>query len=313
MQPLPLNFVFQGGGAKLGCLIAAADAIYEQSGRLGYKIHSVSGTSAGAIVACMLATGEDPKVFKSIIQQHGPVYIKQITRKLFYTRIVWRAWWGWPLYNTGKYTDFLGQLFTNPLLKKKYELVSDLDDKIELYVHAVDIRDRKPVIYEAKGKQKIVDILLDSSGIPFVFKTFSSSSIVDGGLVDNFPVNSISEKIDKKLTLAAPIVGISFQPDGVTWTFRNAFQYARALLSTVMDNPVNLAIRKLEKDDVHLIDTTTSTFDFDAALTHDLGDKRYSDYKKKTVDFLEKLMARKWLKQATLPSNTIVQRILKLP
>ena len=49
MPAIPLHFVFQGGGAKLGCLIAVADAIFEQSSALDYEIRSVSGTSAGAI------------------------------------------------------------------------------------------------------------------------------------------------------------------------------------------------------------------------------------------------------------------------
>jgi predicted acylesterase/phospholipase RssA len=58
-----MQFAFQGGGAKLGSLLVAAEAIYNQTKTLNYLISRVSGTSAGAIVACILATGEDPAPF----------------------------------------------------------------------------------------------------------------------------------------------------------------------------------------------------------------------------------------------------------
>jgi predicted acylesterase/phospholipase RssA len=310
-QTIPLHFVFQGGGAKLGCLLAAADAIFENSARLGYTIKSVSGTSAGAIVGCMLATGEDPKVFKSIIQEHGPGYVDLIAKPLSFRSMVWRAWWGSPFYDADQYTKFLDDIFSSKLLSKQYTYAKDLAPNIDFYMHAVDIRDRKPVVYEAKDGRKIVDILLDSSGIPFVFKTFSSSSVVDGGLVDNFPVNSIWEKIDQQ-KMPGSIVGISFEPDKIEWSFKNPVEYARALLSTVIDNPVNTAIRKVDKHDVHLIKTNTSTFDFKTALQVDLADKQYGEYKKQAIEFLEKLMERKWLRAATLPADTFIKRILDL-
>jgi predicted acylesterase/phospholipase RssA len=59
-----VQFAFQGGGAKLGALIAAAEAVYSQQKPLDFTISRVSGTSAGAIAACILATGQDPKKFK---------------------------------------------------------------------------------------------------------------------------------------------------------------------------------------------------------------------------------------------------------
>jgi hypothetical protein len=59
-----MQFAFQGGGAKLGSLLVAAEAIYNQTKTLNYLISRVSGTSAGAIVACILATGEDPALFR---------------------------------------------------------------------------------------------------------------------------------------------------------------------------------------------------------------------------------------------------------
>jgi predicted acylesterase/phospholipase RssA len=54
------QFVFQGGGAKLGVLLAAAEAAYAQRTANNFTITRISGTSAGAIAACVLATGENP-------------------------------------------------------------------------------------------------------------------------------------------------------------------------------------------------------------------------------------------------------------
>jgi hypothetical protein len=52
---LDLNFTFQEGGAKLGSLIATADAVHGLRRPLGYRIESVAGSSAGAIAAAILA------------------------------------------------------------------------------------------------------------------------------------------------------------------------------------------------------------------------------------------------------------------
>jgi predicted acylesterase/phospholipase RssA len=52
-EPIPLQFVFQGGGAKLVPLLAAAHAVHDQADKLGYVIKRVSGASAGAIVAAI--------------------------------------------------------------------------------------------------------------------------------------------------------------------------------------------------------------------------------------------------------------------
>jgi hypothetical protein len=313
-MPTPLHFVFQGGGAKLGCLVAVADAIFESAEKLDYEIRSVSGTSAGAIVACMLATGEHPKQFRAILRRLAPSYLPRIVKKRNYINAAWAAWRGTPLYDTSAYVEFLEKIFSDDLLNKKYTHLSKLDPRIKFFLHAVDIGDRKPKTYSAGGDdQPIPRVLLDSSGIPFVFRTFkesSSTSLVDGGIIDNLPVDSVMSKLSElnKPQKTGYVIGVSFAPDGVKWTFKNVFEYVKALVSTAIDNPVQQSIRKLDLADIHFIQTKTSTFDFVGALKQDLGDK-YDGYKERANAFLEKSILRKRL---TISPELLIDRTREL-
>ena len=64
--PAEADGVFEGGGVK-GIAFAGALAVAEQAGLRRWK--NVAGTSAGAIVASLLATGYDAKGLKEILAQ----------------------------------------------------------------------------------------------------------------------------------------------------------------------------------------------------------------------------------------------------
>ncbi len=61
----PINAVFEGGGVKGVGLVGAVAVTEEQ----GYQFESVAGTSAGAIVAAMLAAGYTAKDMKDILDE----------------------------------------------------------------------------------------------------------------------------------------------------------------------------------------------------------------------------------------------------
>ena len=52
---IPVQLAFQGGGAKVVALLAAAEAIQDACRQNLISVSRVSGTSAGSIVACLLA------------------------------------------------------------------------------------------------------------------------------------------------------------------------------------------------------------------------------------------------------------------
>ena len=63
MAKQPINAVFEGGGVKGVGLVGAVSVTEEQ----GYEFRSVAGTSAGAIVATMLAAGYTAQDMKDIL------------------------------------------------------------------------------------------------------------------------------------------------------------------------------------------------------------------------------------------------------
>lgn len=244
---------------------------------------------------------------KDIAQKRGRV------KSLFY------AWRGWPLYDTAKYISFLGDLFGTACPSKPYWQISDLDSQIGLYIHAADLRLRKPVIYRMGDAQlnnrAIADVLAESSAIPFVFNTYAHlHAIVDGGLLDNFPSDTILDVIaaSRNPRQEGYVVGVSFEADSKQWQFTGAIDYISALIATAIDSPVQRSIKKLNAGDIHLIETETTTFDFEIALTVDLEDKRYDEYRKKMRRFLGDLVRRKRLQNATIQPEIIIERLKNL-
>jgi patatin-like phospholipase len=316
---IPLHFVFQGGGAKLGALIAVAEEIFDQAKPLGYRIATVSGTSAGAIAACVLATGKSPGLFRKQIQALAPAHLPKIVTDYSFTRQIWRAYWGTALYNAKAYSTFLGTLFQTACAPASYVHISDLDPSIDLFIHAADLRVREPVIYRRGdagfNEMTIADALLASSSIPFIFNTYADGRyVVDGGLVDNFPSDTVTNIVAaiESVHEQGYVVGISFEPARIEWEFPDAYSYVSALIATVIDCPVQRSIKKLDKEDVHFISTETTTFDFQRALDIDLADKQYNDYRADMKKFLRALVTRKRLQNATLGSNVIIDRIKTL-
>ena len=53
---MPVQLALQGGGAKLMALLAAMEGVQEMDEKQ-LKVTRLSGTSAGAIVACLYAAG----------------------------------------------------------------------------------------------------------------------------------------------------------------------------------------------------------------------------------------------------------------
>ena len=89
-SPVPIQVVFQGGGAKLCDLLAAAEAIegLEKAGEI--VIRRVAGTSAGAIAACLLASGQSIESVRERLRATGNRHLSRINTKLGFWRAGWR-------------------------------------------------------------------------------------------------------------------------------------------------------------------------------------------------------------------------------
>ena len=172
----PLGIAFSGGGAKAAAHCGALQALKEY----GIQPDVVSGTSAGALVAALYASGFTPtqmvetfqglNFFKDIVTPHVPK----------------------------------GGLFdSRPLLeliraKLPYSRMEELP--IPIYIVASDIEHGTPKIFT---KGELAPRVVASCSIPVIFQPMCINGIhyIDGGAFQNLPVSAIRQKCEKVIAL----------------------------------------------------------------------------------------------------------------
>jgi NTE family protein len=199
--------VFEGGGVKGICLVGAV-AVAEE---MGYQWANVAGTSAGAIVAALLAAGYSAVELKEIMQELDYKRFKDAT---LLDKVPLVGPVSSLIFEHGIYEGKFFEGWIRGLLREKHvETFSDLileecrdDDRyrFKLRVIAADISQGRMLVLP----QDIADFgirpedlnvaaaIRMSMSIPFFYepvklrnmKTNRVSHIVDGGLLSNFPV-----------------------------------------------------------------------------------------------------------------------------
>jgi NTE family protein len=230
---LKADLVLSGGGVKGIGLSGAAVAMLEA----GYHIQRVSGTSAGSIVGAILAAGAD---------QLGPEEVEKLTLTLPYkkfldpTRVtgipLLGPAWG-VLSETGIYKgDFAREWIRSELANLGVRTFGDLaidapnlppEQRYRLVVTATDVTTgqmvRLPWDYRRlygldPDEQLVADAVRTSMSIPFFFRTTKltsasglTSTLVDGGMLSNFPIDSFDRR-DGKLP-RWPTFGVTLLPN----------------------------------------------------------------------------------------------------
>lgn len=157
-----INLVLSGGGVKGVAHIALIELL--QAYRV--KINAISGTSAGALVGAMYASGlstaEMLDFFKST-----PLF-----------RYTWLTPTKAGIFDSDKYAPIISQY-----IKDEFEQLS-----LPLSITAVDMEAGKPV-YFTEGN--LIRPLLASCAVPAVFSPVNIEGRLysDGGIMDNFPVH----------------------------------------------------------------------------------------------------------------------------
>jgi len=167
---MKVGLVLSGGGirgiAHLGVLQALTEA--------GIKFHMISGTSAGSIVGSLYCQGMEPyEIFQ--------IFLK--TKLYKFLRPAFK--------NPGLLSlDLTRTLFLEHLPHDSFEGL-----KIPLVIAATDFSEGK-LRYFSSGK--LIDVVLASCSIPGVFKPviLEGKMFVDGGVLDNFPIEPIRSDCD---------------------------------------------------------------------------------------------------------------------
>jgi predicted acylesterase/phospholipase RssA len=258
-DPIKIQVVFQGGGAKLCLLMAVCKVLGEFEKMNRIKVTRVAGSSAGAIAAVMFASTKSAEIYKSEIQSIG--------RDLLGTMHIpaWRAYLravrGNAVFTELNLEGFFEKLFCREGGPKR---LSDLRIDTEVYftdLYSLNARTAPP-------DETIPRALAKSCRLPFAFVGFRSGDAeVDGGLALNLPVDSLK----KKESTDGNVIGIAFEGKFGSTAKSGLLSYTQQLFSAAIQSSVTRSEAILGAQNVYRIDTDIGTFDFGEALNSGLG------------------------------------------
>lgn len=192
-----VGLVLSGGGVKGIAHIGIIKALNERD----IYPDLISGVSAGAIVGALYANGTCPMNMLAFFRE------RPLFKYNFFT--INRP----GLFDTEKYRFFLSDYFE----KDTFDALEK-----ELFVTATDLQSGVPKIFSSG---ELIRPLLASAALPPVFNpvTINGRLYADGGIMDNFPLEPLTDKVDY-------IIGCYTSG-------------TEEIGKTVLKNPIQLAIR----------------------------------------------------------------------
>jgi len=204
---------FEGGGVRGIGLVGAVSAFEEA----GYKFRNVAGSSAGAIVASLLASGYSAREMHEVLSKMNFEQFKQSTSwKAFGTLgALVSATKNFGMYSSQLFEDWLANL----LAAKGVHTFADLP--LNLKVTASDVTAQKALVlpddlakFGIDGRNfPVATAVRMSMSIPFFYEPYelkdisgNTHYIVDGGMLCNYPV----WVFDSGKTEDVPVFGFRF-------------------------------------------------------------------------------------------------------
>lgn len=167
---MKIGLVLSGGGARGIAHLGVVKALQE----MGIQFDRIAGTSAGAITGALIAQGYSPDESLKIIESSS------------FVRHLRPAWNRMGLLRIDTAVD----------LYKKYIPHDSFEElKIPLHVLAVDLNDGEQVVFE---QGELIRPVLASCCLPGMFEPMliNKRQFVDGGVLNNLPVEIIENKVD---------------------------------------------------------------------------------------------------------------------
>lgn len=266
-----IDGVFSGGGLKDFALVGAYQALEEK----GFRFHRVAGTSAGAILACFIASGYTGKEIEEMLndQDFQTLLDPRITVLSFPILKWFLLYWRMGLYQG----NALEKWFMEKLALKGVYTFGDLPEG-KLKLIASDLTNGKMLVlpddlaqYEISAETfPIARALRMSCGIPFFFEPvklkvgYEETIIVDGGVLSNFPMWLFDEPNGKR---QRPVLGLKISrghKDSPAHIINNGLNLFEALFSTMKNaHDEKYISRKHEKNIIFIPVDDTSATQFD--------------------------------------------------
>ncbi|WP_456278319.1 patatin-like phospholipase family protein [Bacillus sp. AK128] len=251
-----IDGVFSGGGIKGYALIGAVKAIEAQ----GHSFVRVAGSSAGAILASLVAVGYQGNEIEELM---GEVDLKRFLdpKNTWFPETITK--WLFLYWRLGLYKgDVLEKWLEAKLLAKNIRVFGDLP-KTSLRIVASDLTNSRMAVFPddlpkygyEPDSFSIAKAVRMSVGIPYFFepvklgKKNNRSIIVDGGLLSNFPYWLFQETRNEH---KRPLIGLQLSPNFHNREpnqIKNGIQLFRALFETMMDaHDLRYISRSLEQN-----------------------------------------------------------------
>jgi NTE family protein len=212
VQTSPADLVLEGGGVK-GIGLVGAIGVLEAK---GYSFRRVAGTSAGAIVGSMVAAGCSAERLEQIMQT---IDYRKFRDATLLSRLGAPGKFASLLIENGLYRgDYLHQWITEQLASCGVKTFGDLrltgpeaeklpeNQRYKFVVVTADLSKGQMVYlpwdYAKYGlspdEQPVADAIRASMSIPFFYKPahIGKSTLVDGGMLSNFPINIFDNSPD---------------------------------------------------------------------------------------------------------------------
>lgn len=209
---IKIGLVLSGGGARGIAHLGLLGALDE----LGLKPSVISGVSAGAIVGALYAAGYSPKEILAMAKEHTSFHMP-----------------GLVLLNGGLFSSSgLRKLLRKYLPDDSFESL-----QIPLRVTTTDIMNGTPVTFLSG---RLVDALLGSAAVPGLFSPveYGSYLLVDGGILNNFPIECLLGNCDKIIGCHVNKLDHSAQQQRFTRLYIIEKCFQLAIANTVKDKAV---------------------------------------------------------------------------
>lgn len=166
-----IGLVLSGGGVRSFAHLGLLQVLDE----LGIHLYAISGVSSGAIVGALYAAGQKPEEILSLMK--GNMYF---------------SWSNFRLNKDGFFS-------MQPLLDSLKKIIPEDSFEslpIRLFVTVTDFTKNKPFTF---SEGRLFETILASSSVPVIFEPvkMGDSLLVDGGLLNNFPVEPLENICDK--------------------------------------------------------------------------------------------------------------------
>ena len=236
---MKLGLAMSGGGIKGAAHIGVIQALQEEN----IKVDIVGGTSIGSIVAALYAMEYTPKemlklfnYFSKLIFKNSAMYTDPRGKKLL------------SIQAGGLYS---GENIAFAIEEAgKYKNIKKLQDlKIPIVIPAVDLRDSEKYVFTNMGKKNdkylnkadISIAVRASSSYPAIFAPciYNKHKFVDGGILDNIPVEEV-----KKIG-ADKVIAVRFKLNKTSRTIG---------LRSTLNKAIDIMFSKIEGEEVKKAD-----------------------------------------------------------